>query len=112
MQNQMQTEMQQIQQLMNQVPTALPEDRFVAVLKHSIESLRPATETVPCDETMQGAALAHQWLSAVLAVAQILTDEIEKVRTLTAQERSLVNELDELIGGLALKGARIVKGLK
>jgi hypothetical protein len=45
-------------------------------------------------------------------VLQVVIEKTEIERQLTSIERNLINELDHVIGSLAFKAARIVRGIK
>jgi hypothetical protein len=105
-------QIQTIQKVLSIVPTALPPEKLTAVLQNAVASLRIADRAQPENETIELTIDVHTSLSLVLNVFKILVEYTERERKLTPEEQGLVNELDHLIGSLAFKATRIVRGIK
>jgi hypothetical protein len=102
----------EIQNVLNRVPVALPPDRLESALQNTVNSLRTADRAQVENETIEQVKDAHAALNLLLNAIKILVEYAEAERQLTTEEQRLVNELDRLIGSLALRAAKIVRGLK
>ena len=99
--------------LMAIVPSELSPQQFERILTMFIDKLSPSERAMagPSDTLEMGKA-AHAALMAVLEVAQVCSEEIQKQRKFSDNEQRLISVLDKLIGRLALRCAKVVSGLQ